>query len=467
MNTESTKRSNAVDLARCIALFAIILGHLSSPDVNRVVYPFSVPVFYLITGWFFREEVHPAQLIRKKARTLLLPYVITALALTAVTVFVQKYIRMSSGREALVQTMLAALYGSGSDVNSPVSVRAIGAIWFLLASFWGQLMLSLLFWFPFRGKNTLSSGLFSPVLLRPAIVVLLLQLSVVSARHFWLPFSIQAGGPALFYMYTGWMVRKLYDALNTPSGSEAAKTIPAGSACEIASASSASVTVSASSASKTVSAGSASETVSASSASEIVSAGSACETVSASSTSIKGTAGKETMDTLSGACRISLTETGIGGSGNNASGTRQRLIREAAFALFVLSCFVYYRFTQTFSSFWLVRCNTGHGMEDIMGSLCASYVIFYALYAVCRYLPALCAPLCFLGRNSLLMLCVHAIEQSVMTWEPLKTATHRIGLSPSFDVTIVFLGKSLLVCAGTLLLIRVRKYFHRKLLTKQ
>ena len=443
MNTESTKRSNAVDLARCIALFAIILGHLSSPDVNRVVYPFSVPVFYLITGWFFREEVHPAQLIRKKARTLLLPYVITALALTAVTVFVQKYIRMSSGREALVQTMLAALYGSGSDVSSPVSVRAIGAIWFLLASFWGQLILSLLLWFPYRRKNTLSSGLFSPVLLRPAIVLLLLQLSVVSARHFWLPFSIQAGGPALFYMYTGWMARKLYDALNTPSGSEATKTIPA-------------------SPSETVSASSTSETASASSASEIVSAGSASETVSASSTSIKGTAGKETMDMLSGACRISLTETGIGGSGNNASGARQRLIPEAAFALFVLSCFVYYRFTQTFSSFWLVRCNTGHGMEDILGSLCASYVIFYALHAVCRYLPALCAPLCFLGRNSLLMLCVHAIEQSVMTWEPLKTAAHRIGLSPSFDVMLVFLGKSLLVCAGTLLLIRIRKYFHRK-----
>lgn len=50
------KRLIGVDIARGIAIIAIIIGHMGFKNVNRVVYTFHVPIFFLITGFFITES---------------------------------------------------------------------------------------------------------------------------------------------------------------------------------------------------------------------------------------------------------------------------------------------------------------------------------------------------------------------------------------------------------------------------
>ena len=45
-------RIRFIDTARGIAIICIILGHLGSASINRVVYTFHIPLFFLITGYF-------------------------------------------------------------------------------------------------------------------------------------------------------------------------------------------------------------------------------------------------------------------------------------------------------------------------------------------------------------------------------------------------------------------------------
>ena len=46
------KRIEFIDIAKGIAIICIILGHLGSNQINRIVFTFHVPIFFIITGYF-------------------------------------------------------------------------------------------------------------------------------------------------------------------------------------------------------------------------------------------------------------------------------------------------------------------------------------------------------------------------------------------------------------------------------
>ena len=50
------KRLQYLDIARGIGMICIILGHLGNDTINRIVYPFHVPLFFLIAGYFINEK---------------------------------------------------------------------------------------------------------------------------------------------------------------------------------------------------------------------------------------------------------------------------------------------------------------------------------------------------------------------------------------------------------------------------
>ena len=72
MNTESSRKKD-IDIARGIAILCIIIGHLGRPainTINRVVFTFHVPIFFLISGFFFSEEGDILPFIKKKLKCL-------------------------------------------------------------------------------------------------------------------------------------------------------------------------------------------------------------------------------------------------------------------------------------------------------------------------------------------------------------------------------------------------------------
>ena len=50
------KRNMTIDIARGLAIISIILGHLSTYFIDKVVYTYNVPIFIIISGYFAKKQ---------------------------------------------------------------------------------------------------------------------------------------------------------------------------------------------------------------------------------------------------------------------------------------------------------------------------------------------------------------------------------------------------------------------------
>lgn len=193
----SEKRLQHIDVARGIAIICIILGHLGISEINRFVFTFHVPIFYLITGYFIKPEGKMSDFIKGKFRTLILPYISTCIIIIVLSVIINL---LSSPNGSVGATALewlyASLYGAGDTYREPFYIKSIGGIWFLLASFWGTLFLKLIL------------GLKDH--LRVFSVIALFLIGYFSRELFWFPLSIQAGMCAALFMYIGYLWKDVY-----------------------------------------------------------------------------------------------------------------------------------------------------------------------------------------------------------------------------------------------------------------
>ena len=197
MTEEVKTRYNFIDIAKGICMISILLGHLGLDSINRVVFTYHIPVFYLIAGYFLKEDEPLSSFIKKKFRSLIIPYIIASVLIIISAVIMNLIYAQGEGLFSLVKDWcFAALYGAGDSYEKPFHTRGIGAIWFLLALFWGELFLKLI--------------LKCNPHVRPFIVALLVAFADFSRRYiFWFPLSIQAGCTALLFIYIGYMVGKL------------------------------------------------------------------------------------------------------------------------------------------------------------------------------------------------------------------------------------------------------------------
>ena len=335
-----SKRIAYLDIAKGIAIICIILGHLGIAKINRVVFTFHVPIFFLIMGYFTDERRSLGDTVKNKARTLLVPYLITCLAIILLGTLLEA--RSGQAGAAFRKWVYAAAYGAGDNYKKPFYIKGIGAIWFLWASFWGILFLRI-------GLN------FSPVK-RVLWIGLLFALGSYTRRWFWFPLSIQAGACAASFMYAGWLLRG-----NLPQ----LRAIP---------------------------------------------------------------------------------EEG-----------------KTAFRLFAL--LIWALFIKDFQSFWLVHCDVGRGAVDIFGCLCACYLVVLGSKRIEDHLPALSRPLAYLGRYSLLVLCVHIIELDLFPWKGLTARLIGHGMAESLQMPVIIAGKLCFDLTAAVLLSKsrtVRKLFGYK-----
>lgn len=187
-----------LDVARGIAMIAIVLGHLENAVINRVVYTFHLPLFYFISGYFIDERASLSAFARKKARQLLVPYYVTCFAYCLATIL-QNLIHGIPWNLELMDNLLATLCGSGASYETPLRIPRIGALWFLWAMFWALVLLKLL--------------LKCKPFVRAAAVTGIFVLSCWSEPRMGLPLSLQPGGCALLFVYLGYVLRKLQPIL--------------------------------------------------------------------------------------------------------------------------------------------------------------------------------------------------------------------------------------------------------------
>lgn len=328
MNDMMPARYRSIDIARGIGILAIIFGHLGVALIVRVVFTFHVPIFYLITGYFAKAgEVVP--FAKRRARSLLIPYFITCLAIVVIAA-VMAAIESGDVLETVKAWVMASIYGAGSDYKIPV--KPIGAIWFLWSTFWGSLFLKL----SLKWKTPK----------RLLWVTILFLFGWYTAKTlFWFPLSIQAGCCATLFMYIGYVAK-----VNERRIRELPRTF------------------------------------------KIV----------------------------------------------------------ASMAAFII--WVYY--ILSFQSFWLVRCDIGRGVVDILGSICACYCVYAISVMIDTYFEIISQWLSFLGRYSVIVLCVHITEMNMIDWKSGIDMAVSTGIPYMIGAGIAVALKLVLIIGTTLLLTR-------------
>ena len=189
-----TDRIEWIDIAKGIAILCIIAGHMGINAVNRIVFTFHVPIFFLISGYFLSFLSDFKSYFKKCVKRLVLPYLFTSFLLIIAKgcIDIVKG-RMESVLSDIGTVFVQALYGSGSNDNKTFgNIQQIGAIWFLLALLWALLLVKLVI-------NKRYGFL---------IVTAVAIVSYISSRYFWLPWDIQAGGTAAVFVYLGAYYKK-------------------------------------------------------------------------------------------------------------------------------------------------------------------------------------------------------------------------------------------------------------------
>jgi len=188
-----TDRLKYMDIARGIGMICIILGHLGNNGINRVVYTFHVPLFFILAGYFISEKKSMGGFVKSRARVLLVPYAVTCAVMIVLGIAAGIVLYGPIGVWQGINWLWACFYGSGNSFDLIFHIKAVGAIWFLLALFWGSIL--------FRASLKMNKWI------RAAFAIALFAAAYFTRNVFWLPFSLQPGMCSVLFIYAGWIVK--------------------------------------------------------------------------------------------------------------------------------------------------------------------------------------------------------------------------------------------------------------------
>ena len=194
----ANSRSSYIDVARGICMICIVLGHQGNPFINRFVFTFHLPVFFIITGYFFNPKTSFKDLVIKRSRGLIIPYFFACACILASYYSISTFILHSDHTNVILwmkRIVKSVFWGAGDSWEKPFEIPGIGAIWFLWATFWACLIFySLLKLSPVK-RALIICGLF-----------IFARWSVNNIGF--APLSIQPALSALLFIYVGYLWRK-------------------------------------------------------------------------------------------------------------------------------------------------------------------------------------------------------------------------------------------------------------------
>ena len=135
-------RIEYLDIAKAIGILCIIAGHMGIARIDKIVFTFHVPLFFLISGYFLDMSEDIVLFTKKAARSLLIPYYFTGLCLILIKIPIDIIHGVPKQiPKDMFQILIRVLYASGTDTNNTIGgIASIGAIWFLYALFWAKVI---------------------------------------------------------------------------------------------------------------------------------------------------------------------------------------------------------------------------------------------------------------------------------------------------------------------------------------
>lgn len=190
---KNVKRLAYMDISKGIGILCVILGHMGITSVNKIVFSFHMPLFFVISGYFLSDKMSPKEVLIKRSKQLLKPYSYTCMVVILLC-GLKALLKLALGKGTLQGFVIeigkwiyAALYGAGTLHETPIEILPIGAIWFLLALICGSYLTQYA-----RQKNT-------PI----AWIIGIACAGYFTSKVFWFPWSIQAAMTATVFIYLG------------------------------------------------------------------------------------------------------------------------------------------------------------------------------------------------------------------------------------------------------------------------
>ncbi len=162
MTAPTPTRSAAIDSVRIIGIIAVIVGHTWETEMfQRLIYSWQVPIFFVLTGYFW-TAIRPMRVeVHKRSLTLLRPYVFWLVAIA--TLVVAKAI--AQGDTNGLASQLGKMLIGGS-----YAVRPFTAFWFATGLFFGAVGLRAMQRLPYWAQWSAALIMLAIAYIAPALV---------------------------------------------------------------------------------------------------------------------------------------------------------------------------------------------------------------------------------------------------------------------------------------------------------
>ncbi|WP_234123164.1 acyltransferase family protein [Clostridium hydrogenum] len=196
------KRIEWIDVAKGIAMLLVILGHTSIPNSNlKLILSFHMPLFFFLSGYTFKLKGNFLTYLKKKIKSLLIPYFVFSVLTYIFWVVVERRIMKNSIGINIFKPMLGIFYAN----NIHNYMIFDGVLWFIPCLFVTEMLFYFISRFV-RGKLGL-------------LVVLLafIFIGFIDSKYmvYMLPWGIDIAFTAIIFYGFGYIVNGLkYNFVN-------------------------------------------------------------------------------------------------------------------------------------------------------------------------------------------------------------------------------------------------------------
>ena len=189
------KREKYFDVAKGIGMLCIIAGHLDIHQIVKLVYPFHVPLFFIISGYFLNENKDVKKVLWKKCKNLFIPYILTIfmeIILSSIYILLRTQDGTTGIQNMARNKIISGIYASGMKNPLLKGVESVGAIWFLPTLFVSVMIVLLLIHFKYSF----------------VYIITLFFTGILISKIVWLPFGIAVGMCGSLFVFAGWYLKK-------------------------------------------------------------------------------------------------------------------------------------------------------------------------------------------------------------------------------------------------------------------
>ena len=119
-------RNHVIDIAKGLGIFLVVFGHvIHIAWVREYIWNFHMPLFFFISGFLFKEGEAFSSHLKKRVKSILIPYVIFFIVTYGYWFFLERHVR--GGEYSPMHQLLGLPFGTyeGKHLNFN------GALWFL------------------------------------------------------------------------------------------------------------------------------------------------------------------------------------------------------------------------------------------------------------------------------------------------------------------------------------------------